>query len=160
MKLKGIIFTIGTLFALSSCVEFGATDNQFSPDFDTDYEFTYGLRKVVQTDPANPAGIDIAEKLDFFKTYQMKFFVENGKISALQFVNEGMPFDVYSFPLPTEKTAAVYDANAVPPCLKLKTGEVIAEFISGEFQVKFNLDLEEISYTYYFKTLDSTRENK
>jgi hypothetical protein len=148
----------GLLFA-AACVEFYPNENE-AKGFDSDYDFTYGLRSVLEVDPGHPAGIDIVDKLDFFATYKMKLYVEDGTICAVEFTNDQMPFDVYPFSLPTGKVAARYDAKSVPPTLKLASGEVIAQFLRGEFVVPFHLDYDQISYTYYFKTLETTRENR
>ena len=155
-----VFLTAAVLFlsALSSCVEVAPTKEHLSKDIDTDYEFTYGIREFIEYDAKNPGGINLLDHFDFFDTFKMKFYVENGKFAYVEIDNGDLPFDEFGFTLPQGKTPCYYDEVAVPHEIRLSTGETIVQFNTGELVLPFVLDSKKISYKMTFQTLDSTRE--
>ena len=158
-RLIKILLLIGA-FALTavSCTEVAPTAGQLSADIDKDYEFTYGIREFVQYDPKNPGGINLVTYFDFFSTYALKLYVVDGKISYLELDMGELPFDMYSYNVPTGKVECYYDEVSIPHLLRLKTGEPIATFVNGEFIINLVLDCKDISYRLNFKTTETTRE--
>ena len=135
------------------------TDKQMLDDsMDTNYEFTYGIREFIEYDAKNPGGINLLPFFDFFKTFALKIYVVDGKISFLEIDNGELPCSEYGFTLPEGKVACYYDEVAIPHALKLADGNTIATFEGGEFLLKFVLDSQNINYKMTFTTVDSTRE--
>lgn len=147
------------LFLAAGCVEVAPTPEQLSVGVDKDYEFTYGIRQFMEYDAKNPAGINIEPYFDFFKTFSLKIYVVDGKLSFLEIDNGDLPCDLYPFRLPSGKVECVYDQDVIPHVLRLVTGETLATFKDGEFIVTFSLDSEEINYKVTFKTIETTRED-
>ena len=158
-RIPGLL-TVMVLFlsAVSSCVEVGPVQEHYTLDTDADYEFTYGIREFIDYDAKNPGGINLMDHFDFFDTFKLKFYVEDGKFAYVEIDNGDLPFDEFGFTLPSGKTPCYYDEVAVPHVIKLATGETIVEFNTGEFILPFSLDSKKISYKITFQTLDSTRE--
>ncbi len=158
---KSIFVLFAFIVMFASCTK-AYQKNTHLDDFDLDYDFTYTLRQVLQYDVANPGGVNLYEEYDFFKddSFNVKFYVENGEISFIEFDNGNIPFSVLNYEFPTGKVPCYYDKRDVPPSLRLSTGEKIADFKSGEFIMEFQLDCSDISYKYNFKTVNSSRDNK
>ncbi len=146
------------LLAVSSCVDVGPSKAHLTQDIDSDYEFTYGIREFIEYDAKNPGGINLLDHFDFFDTFKMTLYVENGKIAYVDIDPGDLPCDVFGFTLPSGKTPCYYDEVAVPHEIRLSTGETIVQFNTGEFVLPFSLDSRKISYKMTFLTLDSTRE--
>lgn len=161
-KVLYMLLLAAAMVAAASCVKFGPNleDTIFSEDFDTDYEITYGLREVLQADPSAPSGKNIVDECEFFKNFHMTIIFEKGVVAGVEFDHDKMPYDIFPYAIPQGRQSAYYDTEAVPHVLRLTSGEEIAKFVGGEFIIPFTLDCESISYTYKFKTLDSTRENR
>jgi len=126
-----------------------------------DYEINYGLNKVLEIDPVNVSGIDVKPYFEFFDSYRMKLYVTDGSISAVEFNPGEIPFTAYGFDLPTGKTECYFDSTVLPNVLRIKSGatksandKVFATLLKGEFYVEFNLDYKDITYRYYFKTVE------
>lgn len=155
---KLLVVAVSALF-LSACVEVAPSEESLrDSNFDTDYDFTYGLREFMQYSPKNPAGTNLIPYYDFFGSYTLKIYVVNGKISFLEINNGDIPCDQYGFTLPSGKVPCKYDSQVVPHALKLESGETIAIFQNGEFVFPFTLDCEDLSYKMTFSTIESTRE--
>jgi len=125
---------------------------------DSDYEFTYGIREFLEYDAKNPGGVNLVPYFDFFKTFALKIYVVDGKISFLEIDNGDLPCDEYAFTLPEGKVACYYDEVAIPHALKLYSGDTIATFEGGELVFRFVLDSQKISYKMTYTTIESTRE--
>lgn len=147
------------VMAISGCVK-------VSTDWKADlhpgtYEINYGLSKVVEIDPVNVSGIDVMPYFDFFDGYRMKLSIVDGKISNVEFIAGDVPFSAYEFPVPSGKAACYFDNSTLPNVIRLQNGgtpspsdPVVATLYKGEFYVEFHLDFEDISYRYYFKSIE------
>ena len=156
-----VLIMVSAIVALSSCVKVAPSEkSMIDSGMDQDYDFTYGLREVLQFTPTNPAGSDLFSHYDFFDTFRLKIYVEGGKLSYLEIDNGDLPCEEYPFPLPKGKVACYYDTVLVPHALRLKdTGDIIATFENGQFVFNFVLDCEQLGYRFTFTTLETTREN-
>lgn len=147
------------IMAISGCV---SVSTEWEADLHPgNYEINYGLNKVLEIDPVNVSGIDVRPYFDFFDNYRMKLSVEDSKISYVEFEMGDVPFSAYGFTLPTGKTACYFDNSVLPNVLRLQNGSsrsatdpVIATLNKGEFFVEFQLDYQDITYRYYFKTME------
>lgn len=147
------------IMAISGCVE---VSTEWKADLHPgNYEINYGLNKVLEIDPVNVSGIDVKPYFDFFDSYRMNLSVVDGKISGVEFETGDVPFSAYGFTLPKGKTACYFDNTVLPNVLRLQNGAtrtksdpVIATLYKGEFYVEFKLDFKDISYRYYFKTIE------
>ena len=156
-----VLILVLAIVAISSCVKVAPSEKSLTIDgYDMDYDFTYGLREVLQFTPTNPAGSDLYSHYDFFDTFRLKLYVVGGKISFLEIDNGDLPCQEYDFALPEGKVACYYDTVLVPHALRLKdSGETIATFENGQFVFNFVLDCEQLGYRFTFTTLETTREN-
>ncbi len=113
----------------------------------------YALRQVLEMDPLNPTGIDIYSHFKEFATLSMSIYYENGDIAYVEFDNGDLPYSPLPFDVPSGKISCKYDNGAIPPVLRLSTGEVLAEMIHNEPVLVFSLDYNKISYKYTFKAV-------
>ena len=139
------------LLALASCVDVMPTNTTAESHNTGTYEYTYTLNKVLEIDPLNTTGIDISQYLDWFPTFSVKVYVENGKYTACEIDNGTIPFSSYSYTIPAGKVACSFDTSSSPWTIKLATGEIVAYYRQGQFCVPFQLDCADISYEYWFK---------
>ena len=112
----------------------------------------YRLSKVLLCEPANPAGIDIAKKFDFFSTVSMTIIQSPTAIKAQ--INPGsVPFAVWNFEIPTEEFECDLDMDVVPNELRIKdTDMVVATYANDGFTVTFQLDSDQLTYKYKFQS--------
>lgn len=154
MKKRVFILTmVSAMFSLFSC-DNGLTD-QMTPDYPKDGDVTYGIRQVMQYDPMNINGIDVAGKFDFFSTLKLTIHITDSKITAMTYTNGDVPFSPYDFEIPTGRFDCVLDTEVLPNVLRIKgTNNVIAIYKKGEFIVPFQLDSKALSYEYTFKNFE------
>lgn len=137
--------------SFSACED---VSDEMSSDYPADYTIDYGIRQVVQYDPMNINGIDVASKFAFFSTLRFSIRVTGNKMTALSFSNGDVPFSPFAFDVPDGEVECELDTGALPNALRIKsTGEVIAYFQNGEFSIPFRLDSRSLSYKYTFKEI-------
>ncbi|MDD4778069.1 MAG: hypothetical protein PHV53_07250 [Fermentimonas sp.] len=154
MKLyRFLIMMIIASVALTGCKD--NTSNQMSDEFKTDYDIEYGIRQVLQYDPMNISGINLANKVDFFKTLRFTLQYRGGKLSKVIYSNGDVPFSPFNFETESEFEAECeLDYNAAPNELRIKgTDKVIAYYQNGEFTMPFQLDCSSINYKYTFTNI-------
>jgi hypothetical protein len=106
---------------------------------------------VLQIDPLNTSGIDIKSYFDWFDTYSLTVYVENGKYAYCEVSTGDIPFNPYGFQLPAGKQPCSLDNSVSPMAIRLSSGEVLARYRQGQFVVPFQLDCSDISYEFWFK---------
>lgn len=145
-----ILAAVFGLLALSSCEP---VPTQMDPDYPSDYDIDYALREVLEKDPVNINGIDIYPYFDFFTTLRFTIHVTGGKMTSFEFSNGDIPFSPFAFDIPEGEVECYFDSESSPNVLKLKTGETVAVFESGELYIPFKLDCKDIDYEYRFKEI-------
>ena len=152
MKKYALILTCAAACAALTGCE-GVSD-RMSSDYPSSYDIKYGIRQVLQYDPMNINGIDVAEKFDFFGTLRFTIHVKDNRMASLEFSNGDVPFSPYAFEIPSGEVECYLDTEALPNELRIKgTDNVVAYFQNGEFSVPFQLDCEELNYKYTFKEI-------
>lgn len=142
---------VASLFMLSACVEVVPQNTVAETPNIGDYEYTYTLHRVLEIDPLNTTGIDLLPHLDWFKSFSVKVYVEDGQYVACEIDNGGVPFSPYTFPIPSGKVQCSLDTDHLPWTLRLSTGEAVATYKQGQFCIPFQLDCADIRYEYWFK---------
>lgn len=140
-----------SLFAFSACVEVVPQNTVAETQNLGDYEYTFTLHKVLEIDPLNTTGIDLTPYLDWFSTFSIKVYVEDGQYVACEVNNGQVPFSPYSYSIPSGKQECTLDTTESPWTLKLKSGQVVATYRQGQFYIPFQLDCADITYEYWFK---------
>lgn len=153
MKRYALFFTLAAaLFACPACED---VSDEMTSDYPDNYTINYGIRQVMQYDPMNINGIDVAGKFEFFSTLRFTIRVTDSKMTALSFSNGDVPFSPFAFEVPEGEVACELDTEALPNALRIKpSGEVIAYFQNGEFVIPFQLDSKSLSYKYTFKEIE------
>jgi len=154
MKSFKILMTL-SLFAL---LFVGCEDeivNRMSDDYPQDYDIEYGIRQVLQYDPVNIKGIDVAGKLSFFNDIRFSLHYNDGKITHFTYSNGDAPFSPFDFEIAEGvKIECEMNYDIMPNELRIKgTNNVVAYFQNGEFTMPFQLDCGSISYRYTFKSV-------
>ena len=112
----------------------------------------YRLSKVLLCEPANPAGIDLMQKFDFFGTVSMAITQSPTGIKA-KIENGNVPFSAWNFEIPAEEFECDFDMDAVPNELRIKgTKTVVATYENDGFTVTFQLDSDQLTYKYKFQS--------
>lgn len=138
---------------------FGCEDeisNKMSSDYPQNYEVNYQLRQVLQYDPMNINGIDVAKKLAFFNSLRFTLQYNEGKLTKLKYSNGVVPFSPFNFDAETEfEVDCELDYEVFPNELRVRgTDKVIAYYQNGEFIMPFQLDCSSISYKYTFVNVE------
>ena len=137
--------------SLTSCED---VPTEMDPNFSGTFDITYTARKVMQYDPVNINGINVAPYFDFFDTMRFTIHVVDNVMTTLSFTNADIPFSPFSFDVPQGEVECLFDTSVLPNRLVIKnTGDVIAYFRNGEFYIPFQLDCEELSYEYTFREI-------
>ena len=90
MKKYALILTCAAACAaLTGCED---VSDRMSSDYPSTYDIKYGIRQVLQYDPMNINGIDVAEKFDFFGTLRFTIHVKDNRMASLEFSNGDVPF--------------------------------------------------------------------
>ena len=112
----------------------------------------YRLGKVLLCEPANPAGIDLVNKLDFFNSVSMTITQSPTGVKAT--INQGnVPFSAWNFEIPAEEFECDFDTDVVPNELRIKgTKSVVATYENDGFTVTFQLDSDQLTYKYKFQS--------
>lgn len=152
MKRYALIFAlIAASFSFAGCED---VSDEMTSGYPSDYTINYGIRQVMQYDPMNINGIDVAGKFEFFNTLRFVIHVEDNKMVRLSFSNGDVPFSPFGFDLPEGEVECELNTDALPNELRVKgTGKVIAYFQNGEFSIPFRLDSKSLSYKYTFKSV-------
>lgn len=113
----------------------------------------YKLGKVLLCEPANPDGIDICGKFDFFGTVTMS--VIQSPVGMKVKIDKGtVPFNAWGFEIPEEEFDCELDMEVVPNELRIKDTEtVVATFENDGFTVSFQLDSDQLTYKYKFQSI-------
>lgn len=148
-----IIFIIILVLTLSmfSCED---RNGEMTDNYPQDYQLNYRISKVIQYDPINISGLDIADEFDFFNMIEFDIEYTGGKISSVSYNNGTVPFKPFAFDMTSgQKYACEFDGTSSPNRLILsETGEVIATFDGGEFIMEFGLDCSSVQYKYTFES--------
>ncbi len=156
MKNYKILITILFLltFTFWGCEE--EISNQMSTDYPQNFDIEYGIRQVLQYDPMNINGIDVADKLDFFSTIRFTLHYNDGKITSATYSNGTAPFLPFNFETNSDfEVDCEMDYDIMPNELRIKgTDNVIAYFKNGEFIMPFQLDCSSLSYKYTFANIE------
>lgn len=113
----------------------------------------YKLGKVLLCEPANPDGVDIVNKLDFFAGVKMTIIQSPTGMRAI--IDKGdVPFNVWNEEIPEGEIDCELDMEVVPNQLRIKgTDTVLATFESAGFTVAFQLDCDQLTYKYIFQRI-------
>ena len=113
----------------------------------------YKLGQVLLCDPANPNGIDICGKFDFFSTVTMS--VIQSPVGMKVKMDKGtVPFNAWDIEIPEDGVDCELDMEVVPNELRVKDTEtVIATFEKDGFTVSFQLDSDQLTYKYKFQSI-------
>lgn len=159
MKRKLLVLTIASvLFALAGCQDKGdrypAIDDPETPVGPKGDAAVYTIKQLLQCDPANPQGINIADKFDFFEGLKLKLWFTDGEAHTMEFTNgDRIPFYPFDFEVPAGKIECVLDETAEPAELRIKaTDQLIAVKENGALTISFHLDSKLITYKYKLRT--------
>ena len=112
MKKYALILTCAAACAaLTGCED---VSDRMSSDYPSTYDIKYGIRQVLQYDPMNINGIDVAEKFDFFGTLRFTIHVKDNRMASLEFSNGDVPFSPYAFEIPSGEVECYLDTEALP----------------------------------------------
>jgi len=148
---KTVLWLCAVTLALTSCVNLVPGNTDAPSENEGSYTYTYKLSKVLQIDPLNTSGIDIKSYFDWFDSYSLTVYVENGKYAYCEVNTGDIPFNPYGFKVPAGKQACSLDNSVSPTAIRLSSGEVLARYKQGQFVVPFQLDCSDISYEFWFK---------
>lgn len=146
------------LISLLVCSLLGCEEvsNEMTSDFPQNYETTYGIRKVLQYDPLNINGIDVADKFDFFETVRFDLQFTKGKMSKLTYYGNEVPFPPLN--IGNDEVLEIdieLNYDVIPNELRIKDTEmVLFYYVNGEFILPFNLDCSSINYRCTFVNIN------
>lgn len=111
---------------------------------------TYTLKEVLLCDPSHPDGINIINKVDYFKSMSMTISQSPTKL-LVTIDDTNSPFDAWGVELPDGEMECILDTSVVPNELRTVDGLLLATFEKNGFTVSFQLDSDKLTYKYKFQ---------